>query len=113
MPRRSLTQRLEQLDAQKKSLQARLGKQERAHDTRRKILLGALVLQRLASGHDAAQVAWLQTWLRKELPAFLTRDTDKALLSDLFDGSSVALVDAQAHSTPSPACDTSRVLEPA
>jgi len=47
MARRSIEVRLSQLDAQRKTLQARLGKQARAKDTRRKILLGALVLHRL------------------------------------------------------------------
>lgn len=44
MARRSIAERLAQLEAQRKSLQTKLGKQERARDTRRKILLGALVL---------------------------------------------------------------------
>lgn len=47
MPRLSLQQRLAHLDAQKKQLQARLNKQTRARETRRKVLLGALVLDRL------------------------------------------------------------------
>lgn len=83
MARRTITQRLEHLGAQKRALQARLGKQERARDTRRKILLGALVLQRMATSHDTDQVAWLRTWLINELPSFLTRDGDKELLADL------------------------------
>lgn len=41
MARQSIKERLAQLDAQRKTLQSRLGKQERAKDTRRKILLGA------------------------------------------------------------------------
>ena len=49
MARRTIEQRLAQLEAQKKTLQSRLGKQERARDTRRKVLLGALVLHRLQS----------------------------------------------------------------
>jgi hypothetical protein len=86
MTRRTIEQRLAQLEAQKKTLQARLGKKERARDTRRKILLGALVLHRLQSEKPDASSAWLRTWLSSELPAFLTRDMDKALLADLMTG---------------------------
>ena len=83
MARRSIAERLAQLDAQKKALQARLGKQDRASDTRRKVLLGALVLQRLATPDDMEFTERLRDWLRRELPGFLTRDADKALLADL------------------------------
>jgi hypothetical protein len=104
---------LEHLDAQKRALQARLGKQERAHDTRRKILLGALVLQRLATSHDADQVTWLRTWLRRELPNFLTRDGDKDLSTDLMEGA-IAHSPAAAAPAASTAIATSEpVLEPA
>lgn len=83
MVRRSIEQRLAQLDAQKKTLQARLGKQERSRDTRRKVLLGALILQRLETSHDAEFTRRLRDWLRRELPGFLTRDVDKSLFADL------------------------------
>lgn len=83
MARRSITERLAQLEAQKKALQARLGKQERSRDTRRKILLGALVLHRLENTNDPEFGKRLADWLRRELPDFLTREADKALLADL------------------------------
>lgn len=82
MPRRSITERLAQLDAQKKTLQARLGKQERASDTRRKVLLGAFLLYRLESGKDKF-TGELREWVERELDGYLTRDTDKALFADL------------------------------
>lgn len=82
MARKSIEQRLAELEAQRTALKARLGKQERANDTRRKVLLGALVLHRLETGHDAFSKN-LADWLRRELPSFLTRDNDKALFSDL------------------------------
>ncbi|ELT46246.1 MobC [Brucella intermedia M86] len=44
MARKTIEQRLAELDAQRATLKARLSKQERANDTRRKVLLGALVL---------------------------------------------------------------------
>ena len=83
MARRSIEQRLAQLEAQKKTLQARLGKQDRANDTRRKVLLGALVLQRLETSNDTEFSKRLGDWLRRELPGFLVRDGDKALFADL------------------------------
>ena len=83
MARRSIEMRLSQLDAQRKTLQARLGKQDRAKDTRRKILLGALMLHRLETHGDSDFVQALADWLRRELPGFLTREDDKALFADL------------------------------
>jgi hypothetical protein len=70
------------LDVQRATLKARLNKQERARDTRRKVLLGALVLHRLEHGRDELSRA-LPDWLRRELPGFLTRDGDKELFDDL------------------------------
>ena len=83
MARRSIEERISQLEAQRKTLQARLGKQDRARDTRRKILLGALVLYRLEKSGDEEFSKGLGAWLRRELPGFLTRDDDKALFADL------------------------------
>jgi hypothetical protein len=53
MARKTIGQRITELEERKKALVARLGKQERAQDTRRKILLGALVLHRLENCNDA------------------------------------------------------------
>lgn len=83
MARKSIEQRLAELDAQRSALKARLGKQERANDTRRKVLLGALVLHRLENSNDPDFTNRLTAWLRKELPGFLTRDGDKELFADL------------------------------
>lgn len=82
MAKRSIAERLAHLEAQRKSLQTKLGKQERAKDTRRKVLLGAFVLYRLEKGPDEFSKK-LRDWLGKELPGFLTRDDDKALFDDL------------------------------
>lgn len=83
MARKTIEQRLAELDAQRASLKARLSKQERANDTRRKVLLGALVLHRLENGQDEEFSRRLRDWLKRELPGFLTRDNDKALFADL------------------------------
>lgn len=82
MAKRSIAERLAQLEAQRKNLQSKLGKQERARDTRRKVLLGALVLHRLEKGQDEFSKK-LGDWLNKELRGFLTRDDDKALFADM------------------------------
>ena len=86
MARKSIAERLAQLEAQKKTLTARLTKQERARDTRRKVLLGALVLHRLEDGRDAAMSAQLESWLKRDLPGFLTREADVALFDDILPG---------------------------
>lgn len=83
MARKTIEQRLAELDAQRATLKARLSKQERANDTRRKVLLGALVLHRLENGKDEEFSRRLGEWLKRELPGFLTRDGDKELFADL------------------------------
>ena len=83
MARKTIEQRLAELDAQRATLKARLSKQERANDTRRKVLLGALVLHRLENSNDPDFTRRLGDWLRKELPGFLTREGDKELFADL------------------------------
>ena len=83
MARKTIEQRLAELDAQRATLKARLGQQERANDTRRKVLLGALVLHRLESGKDEEFSRRLREWLKRELPDFLTRPGDKELFADL------------------------------
>ena len=90
MAKLSIEDRIAQLEARKKSLQAKLGKQERARDTRRKILLGALVLDRLSPDQagrngESPEVhiqGSLADWIKRELPGFLTRDDDKALFQN-------------------------------
>ncbi|CDZ41629.1 Hypothetical protein NGAL_HAMBI1145_60000 [Neorhizobium galegae bv. officinalis] len=83
MARKSIEERLAQIEAQRKTLKARLGKQERSEDTRRKVLLGALVLHRLETSGDGEFSKRLGEWLKRELPGFLTRDADKDLFADL------------------------------
>lgn len=85
MARRSIAERIAQLEARKKALQARLTKQERAVDTRRKVLLGALVLQRLENGHDPEFTRRLSDWLKRELPGFLIRENDRALFPEFIE----------------------------
>jgi hypothetical protein len=67
----------------KKTLQFRLSKQERAIDTRRKVLIGALVLHRLENGDHASSSRPFLEWLQRELPKFLVREGDRELFDDL------------------------------
>ena len=83
MARKTIKQRLAELEAQRAALKARLSKTERNNDMRRKVLIGSLVLHHLETSNDQDFKQQLGEWLRRELPGFLTRDNDKALLADL------------------------------
>lgn len=83
MARKTIEQRLAELEAQRSALKARLSKTERNNDMRRKVLIGSLVLHQLETSNDQDFSAELGEWLRRELPGFLTRDNDKALFADL------------------------------
>jgi hypothetical protein len=99
MAQKSIEERLSQLDSQRKALQARLIKQERAKDTRRKILLGALVLEKIDNGHEADKP--LLAWLRITLPGYLTRPDDKTLFDDLLKSAPDAAPNGTASGAPS------------
>ena len=100
MAKKSIAERIAQLEAQKKTLQARLGKQERAKDTRRKVLLGAFLLHRLENDRDFGPV--LKEWVRRELPDFLVRPDDKALFAELLADSARSSSTPAASPPPSP-----------
>src|SRR5271166_1041951 len=78
--------RLAEIEAQKKTLKARLSKQERANDTRRKVLLGGIVLHHLKARLDEKFSRRLEDFLRRILPRVLNRDVDKDLFADLLAG---------------------------
>ncbi|MGA1831536.1 mobilization protein [Rhizobium wenxiniae] len=90
MVRKPITQRIAELEERRRVLLTRLSKQARARDTRRKILIGALVLDRLENARDPAFSTRLLEWLRSELPGFLTREGDSRLFDDI-------LISAQAQ----------------
>lgn len=101
MAKRSIEERLAQLDAQRQALKARLTTQERARDTRRKVLLGALVLHRL--GEDKREFdKTLKEWLQRELPGFLSRPDDKALFNDILAGTEQQEANQPATAPPAP-----------
>ncbi|EHJ95015.1 hypothetical protein [Agrobacterium tumefaciens] len=85
MARKTIEQRLAELDAQRSALKARLSKTERNNDMRRKVLIGSLVMHHLETSDDQEFNKQLGDWLRRELPGFLTRDNDKALFVDLIE----------------------------
>lgn len=85
MARRSIEERLRQLEARRDALVARLGKEQRARDTRRKILIGALVLDRIERQPERYLNGRLDEWLKAELPGFLTRDNDRQLFDDILE----------------------------
>lgn len=78
-----LAKRKAQIAEQEKKLRARLRQErseaERKRDTRRKILVGALVLSRL---DDSQMGERLQAWLARELPGFVRAD-DLPLFDDV------------------------------
>lgn len=81
MARRSLPERLAQLEAQTSALKARLARQIQAEETRRRILLGGLVQQAIADNAPIAPA--LREWLQEALPGALTRRADRDLFEDL------------------------------
>jgi large subunit ribosomal protein L7/L12 len=68
-----LLQKREQLNAQIEQVRARESARKRKEDTRRKILLGALMMEMMEKGElDEVKV-------RKRLSEFLIRDGDRSL----------------------------------
>ncbi len=89
MARKPVARRIEELEARKRSLMARLAAQERRLELRRKMLLGTWVineLRRPADGAGGADAQMLRDWLRHELPKMTLRDADRELLEDLLKG---------------------------
>ena len=68
-----LLKKREELSAQIQKLRAREATQKRKEDTRRKILLGALVMEMIEKGELERDKIW------KRLDGFLTREIDRNL----------------------------------
>lgn len=86
MTKKTVTDRLAELEkkeaqlkAQRQALIASMAEDKRKDDTRRKILLGAFLLERL----DRPQI---QALLAAEFSAYLTRERDQALFAGLLPG---------------------------
>ena len=91
MTRRPLAERLAaereciaKLQDNVRRLEAQERKTERAKDTRRKVLLGALVMDELE--RDTTMANELQLWLADRLPDYLTRDHDRDVMARFMDG---------------------------
>jgi hypothetical protein len=83
---KALDARLEQLKVQRANILARRkateAKVKRGADTRRKILVGSMILAKLDQA-DEARAARARTRLAEDLDAYLTREDDRALFPDL------------------------------
>ncbi len=72
----ALDSKIEALKKQKRRLRAQAKKKERAQDTRRKVLLGALLIR------DMKRSEKVREHFQKQLHDFLERDVDKELFDD-------------------------------
>lgn len=86
MARRPISERLQaereriaKLQENVRRLEAQERKTERAKDTRRKVLLGALVMDELE--RDTGMANELRRWLADRLPGYLTRDHDRDVMA--------------------------------
>ena len=81
MARRSIDQRIAELEEQARALKARKAKTDQANETRRKVMLGSLVLRDIEADNENARA--LKSWLLDALPGYLTRDHDKEIFAEL------------------------------
>ncbi|CAM3595267.1 mobilization protein [Agrobacterium radiobacter] len=83
MARKPVARRIEELEARKRSLMARLAAQERRLEVRRKMLLGTWVTSELQQTAEEPDVQMLRDLLRRQLPRMALRDADRVLLEEL------------------------------
>lgn len=81
MARRSIDQRIAELEEQAKALRARKSQTDRANDTRKKVILGTLLLRDIEGDSEASKL--LRNWLARELPGQLTREHDRQIFAEL------------------------------
>ncbi len=86
MVRKPVARRIEELEARKRSLMARLAARERRLEVRRKMLLGTWVVSELRQLAEGPDVRMLRDLLRRQLPQMTLRDADRQLLEDLLNG---------------------------
>ncbi|MFB4373506.1 mobilization protein [Agrobacterium sp. CR_3] len=86
MARKPVARRIEELEARKRSLMARLAARERRLEVRRKMLLGTWVVSELRQSAEGPDVQMLRDLLRRQLPQMALRDADRQLLEDLLNG---------------------------
>ena len=83
MARKTIEQQLAEVNAKKTRLLALQRKQNRKIDTRRKVLMGAFLLNWLEN--TELDEIYIYDWLRDNLPAFLKREQDKVVLVDVLE----------------------------
>ncbi|WP_425648608.1 mobilization protein [Agrobacterium radiobacter] len=83
MVRKPVARRIEELDARKRSLMARLAARERRLEVRRKMPLGTWVIKELRKTTAEPDVQMLRDLLRRQLPQMTLRDADRVLLEEL------------------------------
>ena len=83
MARKSIDQQLAEVNAKRNKLVLLRRKQNRKIDTRRKVLMGAFLLNWLQNSE--LDEIYIYDWLQNNLPRFLKRDQDKDLLKDILD----------------------------
>lgn len=86
MVRKPVARRIEELEARKRSLMARLAARERRLEVRRKMLLGTWMVSELRQSAEEPDVRMLRDLLRRQLPQMTLRDADRQLLEDLLNG---------------------------
>ncbi|TCV50364.1 mobilization protein [Agrobacterium tumefaciens] len=86
MVRKPVARRIEELEARKRSLMARLAARERRLEVRRKMLLGTWMVSELRQSAEGPDVRMLRDLLRRQLPQMALRDADRQLLEELLNG---------------------------
>ena len=74
-----------------RKLEAQERRTERAKDTRRKVLLGALVMDELE--RDTVMSGELRRWLANRIPDYLTRDHDRDVMARFMGGDGTGDID--------------------
>ena len=87
-----LEERRKQIDAQIQQIKAREQQQERKRDTRRKVLIGAAVLERVKNGR------WPEDRLQVMMDEYLTKEIDRQLFG-LPPKSATTTTDAEPNSS--------------
>jgi len=83
MARKPVARRIEELEARKRTLMARLAARERRLEVRRKMLLGTWVVSELRRSAEEPDVQMLRDLLRRQLSKMALRDADRELLEEM------------------------------
>ena len=79
---RTIEQRIADLEEAKRSLLARQRKKVDEKDSRRKSLIGTMVLDQISKEGDK-DGAWLRSWLERDLAGYLKRKPDRQIFDDI------------------------------